>query len=155
MPRVQSQEIPSEQRSHLLDLLWTSIAELNRRDEVKAFFKDLLSESEAIMLARRIKIAQRLLQGRSYEEIQKELRTSRATVATIHRWLVGGFQGYEEAITRFEKILARRNMAQRAKHAEPYSFEWLKNRYPLHFLFFNIMDEMKLRRSKQKYKKFT
>ena len=76
MSRVNPREIDGVERREYLDLLWTSIAGLNSRDEVKSFFKDLLSESEAIMLARRIKIAQSLLEGQTYDEIMKEISDS-------------------------------------------------------------------------------
>lgn len=85
-------------------MFWTSIAELKSRDEVKAFFKDLLSESEAIMLARRIKIAERLLQGVDYEDIQSELHVGRSTIASVHQWLTSGFRGYETAIKKFSAV---------------------------------------------------
>ena len=98
MPRVQPRQLEEKQRVEFLDILWTSIAMLKSRNEVKAFFKDLLSESEAIMLARRIKIAQRLLQGVEYDDIQDELHVGRSTIAGVHQWLTSGFNGYEAAI---------------------------------------------------------
>src|SRR3989338_11429722 len=104
MSRVQPRNLEEKQRAEFLNMFWTSIAELKSRDEVKAFFKDLLSESEAIMLARRIKIAERLLQGVDYEEIQSELHVGRSTIASIYQWLTSGFQGYETAIKKFSAI---------------------------------------------------
>ena len=104
MSRVQPRNLEEKQRAEFLNMFWTSIAELKSRDEVKAFFKDLLSESEAIMLARRIKIAERLLQGVDYEEIQSELHVGRSTIASVHQWLTSGFQGYETAIKKFTPL---------------------------------------------------
>lgn len=98
MSRVQPRNLEEKQRFDFLNVLWTCVAELKTRDEVKAFFKDLLSESEAIMLARRIKIAQRLLQGVEYDDIQAELHAGRSTIAGVHQWLTSGFKGYEAAI---------------------------------------------------------
>lgn len=124
-------------------MLWTSVAELDKRDQVKAFLKDLLSESEAIMLARRIKIARRLLEGVGYDEIQKELKTGRSTIANVDRWLTSGFKGYETAIKKFTAVVEHRLKEAKSKKAEPYSFEWLKRKYPLHFLLFNLIDKTK------------
>lgn len=42
--------INSDDKMKYLDLLWMSITELQSREEVKNFFKDMLSESEAVML---------------------------------------------------------------------------------------------------------
>lgn len=141
MPRIKSEQLDEKERMHLLDLLWTSVSELRSRDEVRAFFKDLLSESEALMLSRRIKIAQLLIQGKSYEYIGKALHTSDATIATVHSWLCGGFHGYENAIKKFEKILMKRKHDIKSKTAEPYSYEWLKRKYPLHFLLFRLFEK--------------
>ena len=46
MVKVNPRKIDNTDRMKYLDLLWTSIASLKSRDEVKNFFKDLLSESE-------------------------------------------------------------------------------------------------------------
>ena len=53
---------------------YTMVASLKDREEVKIFFKDLLSLSEIVMISRRIQIAQMLLEGKSYEEIRRELK---------------------------------------------------------------------------------
>ena len=131
MSRVNPREIDGVERREYLDLLWTSIAGLNSRDEVKSFFKDLLSESEAIMLARRIKIAQSLLEGQTYDEIMKEIRVAKNTVSRVHQWLISGFGGYEKGLKQFEKELERRArvITKKQKQMEPFSFEWLKKKY--------------------------
>lgn len=140
MTRVKPRLLHPDERMNYLDLLWTSIAGLESRKEVKNFFKDLLSESEAIMLARRILIAKMLLEGKTYLEIVEELRVGIDTVSKISRWLNSGFGGYEQAIKAFERTLAKRKEIEEKKFLEPYSFAWLKNKYPLHFLLFNLMD---------------
>lgn len=102
MPRVNSKKLNPKQKIELLNLLWIIIASLKNRNEVKNFFKDLLSETESIMLARRILIAKKLLEGKSYDEIIKELKVGSSTVASVHRWLISGFGGYQKALKRFE-----------------------------------------------------
>lgn len=124
-----------------LDLLWTSIAELKSREEVKNFFKDLLSESEAIMLARRIKIAKHLLEDKSYDEINKQMKAGKNTIANVHNWLVSGFKGYENALEKFDVAVKKRFSKRESARDMPYSFTWLKKKYPLHFLLFNILDK--------------
>lgn len=142
MPRVQPKTIPIEERTTLLDEFWTMIALLESREEVKNFFKDLLSNTEALMFARRIQIAKLLLQGKDYESIREKLKTSYATIASVHRWLQGGFGGYEKLLPRLEKELQRRAMVteKQIERRTPYTFEWLKRKYPLHFLLFNLVD---------------
>lgn len=139
--RVSPRRLDSKVRMQYLDLLWTSIAELHSREEVKNFFKDMLSETEAVMLARRIVIAQHLLAGKSYDEIAGELKASQGTIANVHRWLISGFGGYENAIKNFQKVLDKR-LGKSDKNADiAYSFNWLKKKYPLHFLLFNLLSK--------------
>ena len=140
MSRVDSRKVSSQDRMKYLDLLWTSIAELKSREEVKNFFKDLLSESEAIMLSRRITIAKLLLEDKSYDEISELIGASKATIANVHNWLVSGFKGYENAIKKFKSAVDKRLSKTRQEPSVPYSFGWMKKKYPLHFLLFNLLD---------------
>jgi TrpR-related protein YerC/YecD len=144
MARVDSRKVNFQDRMKYLDLFWTSVSELKTREEVKNFFKDLLSESESIMLSRRIMIAKYLLEDKSYEEISEILGAGRTTISNVHNWLVSGFHGYENAIKKFGKIVDNRLLKiAEAKSAPPsaYSFSWLKRKYPLHFLLFNLIEK--------------
>lgn len=140
MSRVNPRTLDGKDKMRYLDLLWTSIAQLETREEVKQFFKDLLSESEAVMLARRIEIAKRLIDGYSYDKIAAELKVGTDTISRVQQWLVSGFGGYEKAINGFKKeIDSRLNKSGKKKHAAQYSFGWIKQKYPLHFLLFNLL----------------
>lgn len=143
MPRINPRNVDQKVLMKYLDLLWTSIAELRTRDEVKSFFKDLLSKTEAVMLSRRIFIAKLLLAGKSYDEIKDELKTSHTTIANVHRWLESGFGGYENAVKKFESAVSKRLSKYDKKENTnmPYSFGWLKKKYPMHFLLFNLLSE--------------
>lgn len=141
MAKVNPRKISDHDRMQYLDLLWTSIAELKSRQEVKNFFKDLLSEGESIMLARRIMIAKYLLEDKSYDKISELIGAGKATIAAVHNWLVSGFKGYENAVKKFNVAINKRLPAAREKPSMPHSFSWLRKKYPLHFLLFNILDK--------------
>ena len=144
MSKVNPRKLDSNSKIKYKDLLWTSIAQLETRNEVKQFFKDLLSESESIMLARRIEIARRLLEGESYDNIAKELKVGKDTIGRVQGWLASGFGGYEKAVGGFNKELKKRFKGSRnIERAEPFSFSWLKQKYPFHFLLFNLIDKNK------------
>lgn len=146
MTKVNPRNLDTNSRMKYLDLLWTSIAQLETREEVKQFFKDLLSESEAIMLARRIEVAKRLLEGESYGRINSELKVGADTIAKVQNWLISGFGGYEKAVRGFKKELDNRfskDSKDKVKKYAPYGFDWLKQKYPLHFLLFNLISKNK------------
>jgi uncharacterized protein YerC len=77
-------------------------------EETRSFFKDLLSETEEVMLARRLKIARLLVEGKSYEVIEKALHAGPGTIASVHAWLDGGFGGYIKAIQKLEQNSKRK-----------------------------------------------
>lgn len=152
MSRVQPKLLPKYELDELLEEFWLMIASLETKEEVKSFFRDLLSETETVMFARRIRIAKLLLRGRTYQEIQETLHTSEGTIAGVHRWLQSGFGGYKNSLPRLEdelKKLVEKRKKRTAQHT-PYTFEWLKKRYPLHFLLFNILDTIKEREPRKK-----
>ncbi len=144
MSKVNPRALDSKSKMKYLDLLWTSIAQLETREEAKHFFKDLLSESEAIMLARRIEVAKRLLEGESYEKINTDLKIGTDTIARVQQWLISGFGGYEKAVNGFKREIDRRfSKSSKKSVSESYSFGWLKQKYPLHFLLFNLISSDK------------
>lgn len=103
MAKFNLRKLSLKERAELLELLWRSVEQLKTKKEIKNFFKDLLSQSEAIMLARRILIARELLKDRTYEDIMKEFEVGKSTVCSVHHWLESGFGGYEKVLKSFEK----------------------------------------------------
>ena len=125
-----------------LDILYTAVSSLNSREEVKKFLRDLLTESERIMMGRRIIIAQRLLEDKSYLEIKRELGVGMDTIIRVHRWLEDDIDGYEKVVKKLEKVFESRQEKRDKAYLDPFSFEGLKKRYPLHFFLFNLFDDL-------------
>ncbi|MSU56259.1 MAG: hypothetical protein EXS51_03065 [Candidatus Taylorbacteria bacterium] len=143
MSRKRFHAINPKERARILDEFWTMIALLETKEEVKNFFKDLLSASESVMLARRIQIAKLLLAGWGYDRIEKKLGTGPTTVASVHKWLQGGFGGYTQALPRLKREIERRErlVELREEASVPMSSAWMRKRYPLHYLLSNIVRE--------------
>lgn len=142
MPRVQPKHLNTKEKDDLLNEFWSLMIVLETKEEIENFFQDLLSETEAIMLARRVRIARFLLEGRGYDEIGKLLHASPGTIAGVHSWLQGHNREYAQLLPKLEKEVARKRKQfdKERKQREYGSFEWLKKRYPLHFLLFNLID---------------
>lgn len=141
MSRKRLYTINPKERARILDEFWTMIALLENKDEVKSFFKDLLSATESVMLARRIQIAKLLLAGWGYDYIARKIGAGPTTIASVHRWLQGGFGGYASAIPKLKKELERRDKLAEYRQEErvPFSSAWMRRRYPLHYLLVNLM----------------
>ncbi|MFZ5559756.1 MAG: YerC/YecD family TrpR-related protein [Patescibacteria group bacterium] len=143
-------KLKPKDKMELLDLLWASIEQLKSREEIKNFFKDLLSESESVMLARRILVARELLEGKTYEEIMKKYGVGKSTLASVHYWLQAGFGGYEKALKNFDKTVKERlAKIERAKEIDRKtsvmagSFTAIRRKYPLHFALLNLILDRK------------
>ncbi len=132
--KVKQSKLTKEQFIEALDVLYTSAGTVRGRSSMKQFLKNLLTPSERIMLGRRLVIARRLLRGDGYVSIQAELNVGRSTVFKVKRWLEDQMPGYENALSEMEKEFAKRK--KKSEKLEPFSWRWLKKKYPLHFLLF-------------------
>jgi len=139
--KVKPKNLNKKQTIEVLDALYTAAGSVQGRDAMKLFLRDLLTPSERIMLGRRILIAKQLLAGKPYEDIQKDLQVGSDTIGRVHRWLQDSMPGYENALKGMEREFKKRKTRAETTY-DPFSFRALKRKYPLHFLLFNIADEL-------------
>ena len=125
-------ELGDKERIATLDALCTAAGALHGREPMKAFLKDLLTESERVMLGRRIMIARLLLAGASRREVAERMGVGLDTIARVTLWLADQMPGYEKAIAGLERAYNKRDQ----KFEENKRFAALKRKYPLHFLLF-------------------
>jgi|SRR3989338_4413460 len=144
--KIKYSQLSREEKMKFLGDFYTIVASLRDRGEVNNFFKDLLTLSEVVMLSRRIQIAQMLLEGKTNEDIKERLRVGYATITSVQRWLSSGFGGYEKIIKRHKDRQEKR--LEKSKIA-PFSFEWMRQKYPLHFLLINAVIDRKAGKRKK------
>lgn len=106
-------DLSEKDRIQTLDMLYTATSNIHGRDAMKLFLRDLLTESERVMLGRRIWIARLLLSGNSQAEIGKRLKVGPNTIWRVQKWLEDQFPGDGR-----------------------HDYAALKKKYPLHFLLF-------------------
>lgn len=137
--KVRFNELSDFEKTKYLGEFYSMVSLLRSRDEVKIFFKDLLTLSEVVMVSRRIQAAKLLLEGKTYEEISQKLKMSTVTVNQVEKWLNNGFGGYKEIIRRYNKKGATK-VAEKIP-AAPFSLQHIKKKYPLHFLLLNLLEK--------------
>lgn len=103
MARYNVNRIPYTKQDEFMDIFCEVICRLKSKTAINNFLKDLLNRQERIMLIRRLFIAKLLLDGKTYREIQKELRVGSPTIARIDRWLHFGRNGYKAAISVLQR----------------------------------------------------
>ena len=103
-----------------------ALASIRNSLEAANFIKDLLSAGEVLMLARRLQIAELLMQGYTYQQIEKSIKVSNTTIAKVHHWLNLYGEGY--------RVIVERNMTKPDKvDYGAMSFYNLKKKYPMYF----------------------
>lgn len=97
--------------------------------EAAEFIRDLLSHQEAEMIAKRLMIAELILSGESYGDINRKLKVSNGTIARVQEWLKISGDGYRKVIKRTKDI--RFSKVNNGKSIS----EWnsIKKRYPIYF----------------------
>lgn len=135
--KVKAKELSDETRIETLDALYTAAGTVKGRSAMKEFLRDLLTESERIMLGRRVLIARHLLAGKAPTDIASDLKVGLDTIYRVQRWLHDQMPGYEKAIAGMEEEYAHRKSKRDDKYLYATSALYrLKKKYPLHFLLF-------------------
>jgi len=89
-----------EEQRELLREFCEAFLSLKKLDEMVEFLIDLLSKKEAITLAKRLKIAKMLIKGKTYQEIQEEIKVSAPTIAKVAEWLEAAGKGFKTVTER-------------------------------------------------------
>lgn len=145
--KVSPKTIGTKKKQELDRELVQALATIRKEKNVRLLLS-LFTASEHVMLARRIQIAKRLIAGRSSIAIRRELRVGQATVDSIHAWLQQNAGDYQKAFRDLHEELRRKE--RQSKPIIPYSFRWMRRRYPMHFLLFNLfLDDIDWTKSPQ------
>lgn len=135
-----------EEYEGLSQLVQKTFRRLKRQRAFSKLVEDVLTQSEIVMLGRRIRIAQWLLVGKSCEVVSQKLGAGHATVYRVDRWLRERCASYEKVFpSLYVEIMGQ--VARERRKAPPYSFDWIRRKYPLEFLLINlILDDEETRR---------
>jgi TrpR-related protein YerC/YecD len=120
---------------------YDTIESLKDRQEVRLFFKSLLSADEIATLMRRIEVAVLLFSKYNYDEIKAILGVGNNKITSVHKALFQDDSGYKIIVERL--IENRKNRLKRIKKEDrekSSSFALLKKKYPGHFLLNNVLD---------------
>lgn len=87
----------------MTDALFDAILALENREECYRFFEDLCTVKEISDMAQRLEAAKLLLDGKTYEQIVREVEISTATISRINRCIQYGNGGYALIINRLKE----------------------------------------------------
>ena len=87
-------------RGPALDQLFEAILSLKDIEECYRFFDDLCTMGEIQSLAQRYDVARMLIDGYTYQKIEKETGASAATISRVKRCIKFGNDGYQMTLSR-------------------------------------------------------
>ena len=90
----------SKIRDEKIDFLFRGIMTLDNIEDCYNFFEDLCTMKELADMAQRVETANMLLDGKTYEQIVKEVEISTATISRINRCIQYGNGGYRTILGR-------------------------------------------------------
>lgn len=111
MARYNPNNISYKKQDELLEIFSVVLNRMRSVLAIKIFLKDILNRQERLMLVRRFLIAELLLAGKSYREIQDRLKAGSTTISRVDRWLNFGRGGYKLAV-----LLKNKNRSHTSKH---------------------------------------
>ncbi|WP_096438905.1 YerC/YecD family TrpR-related protein [Alteribacter populi] len=90
-------------RGNELDQLFQAILSLKDMEECYQFFDDLCTMNEIQSLAQRLEVARMLMDGDTYQKIEKDTGASTATISRVKRCINYGNDGYQMTLDRVKE----------------------------------------------------
>jgi len=87
MSKVRTSEIDPKERKVMIASFLRTITEIDQKKDAVSFLLGMFTKSEALMFARRIAIAQMILEKHSYDDIRSALGVGYDTITKVERWL--------------------------------------------------------------------
>lgn len=100
--QVSKKQVNPNLKRQIYQLLYQVLADIRSKKEAEIFLKEVLTDTELEMLAKRLGVAYYLDKGRSYSNIKTNLRLSSATISAVADQMRKG-KGFKIAL---EKIRA-------------------------------------------------
>jgi len=142
--KLNSAKIKKGTRGQFLDVLYAALYHAGLKNEIKSFVNDILTESEKIMLGRRILIAKRLIEKQSYPQIARAIGVGYDTIYKVKQWLGGRHQGYKKIVEKFDRVI-RSKVKSRSGFKDYYKsgpFADLKRRYKSHYWLSDLLEDL-------------
>lgn len=103
MPHISRKKLPAKRRQEILNSLVFVLAEIKSKKEMDSFLDALLSETEKLMLAKRLAMFYLLEEGITEENIAQVLNTTQATVSRMRLLYERKKVGYQVGIKKVKK----------------------------------------------------
>ena len=104
MAKVKVYAVDKKERTRIINELLFVISSLKLRNDISDFFLGILTQSEILMIARRLQIAKMLLFGESYDSISNRMHVSHQTINKTEQWIRNNSEAGNAIIKRIKSI---------------------------------------------------
>jgi TrpR-related protein YerC/YecD len=133
MPVFHLNDLPKQKRIQMIGEFYDVIDSLKDREEIRFFFKSLLTADEIAGLMRRIEIAVLLSGGFKYDKIIEMLNTGRDKISSVNKALQQDDSGYKIIVKRLienRKQRLRKIKKEDKEKADMSPLASAKKKYP-------------------------
>lgn len=116
MPTFHLNELPKQKRIQMIGEFYDVIDSLKDRNEVRLFFKSLLTADEIATLMRRIEVAVLLSANFTYDHIMEILGVGKPKITSVNKNLLQDDSGYKIIVKRL--IENRKNRLRKIEKEE-------------------------------------
>lgn len=103
MPQVSRNKLEPKEEEELKEVLNLVLASISKRDEMLKFINSLLTDTEKLMLAKRLAMIVLIKEGKSDSDISGALHVTRVTVTKFRYFYEArAREGYDIAINKIE-----------------------------------------------------
>lgn len=99
--------ISNKQLQKEFDEILAIMVDIDNKNNLFLFLRDLLSENEILEFIKRFKVAKMLDDWISYSEIEQKTWMSSTTIARVSKFLNGGNNWYKNAIKKLKAVSSR------------------------------------------------
>lgn len=133
MAQVSKRRLPELLEKRIYEILWRTISDVTTPEQAEKLLADLLTQTERIMLAKRMAIAVMLEAGSSYLKIRDTLHVSTATIMVVKNRFHEKGDGYKAAVAKLSQDKKIRDLFSKIgekleglTEARPYSPKWIE-----------------------------
>ncbi len=150
MPKSQTGKISKKEIGKYFFQLCVAISETKNEQEAAELLKDLLSYKEATMITKRLKIAEMLLEEKTYKEIQDELKVGTSKISRVYEWMKVSGNGYKKAVERLKNKKTPADFQQKNNFSD---WRNIKKRFPLYHWPELLIEDLIIHANKKQFKK--
>lgn len=150
MAKFHPSKLTDSERQELFISLCRVLTDTRSINEAAELLRDLLTEQEVEMICKRLKIADLLLEGFTYNMIKEILKVGDSTISRVHEWMKVAGEGFRTAKEKLKKY-TKPDKKKLEDIYKPFSLRNLKKKYPMYYWPQIVLEEI-IRSSNKKQK---